>query len=77
MSFQALLKTHNRIDRTPEFEKELHVCKVHYIKPQIREIIAGKAKESHFVAVCADEKCNKITMESAEKVIQIWNKYNP
>lgn len=77
MSFTALLKTHNRIDRTAEFEGKTNDCKVHGVKPQIREIVAGRQKESHFVAVCLSEKCNKITMESAEKVVEIWNKYNP
>lgn len=76
MSFTALLKTHDRIDRTPEFEGNLNPCKVHGNTPQIREIIAGKDKDSHFVAVCHSEKCNKITMESAEKVVEIWNKFN-
>lgn len=76
MSFTALLKTHQRIDRTAEYEGKLNPCKVHGNTPQIREIIAVRQKESHFVAVCHSEKCNKITMESADKIVEIWNKYN-
>lgn len=76
MIFQTTLKTHFRENITEQFS-ELHNCINHNCPPTIMKIIAGKRKESHFVALCIDEKCNKISMESGSDVVNIWNKFNP
>lgn len=56
---------------------EVKPCKIHNLKPEILHIVAGKDKKSHYVARCtSSDNCNKITMDSAEAVIDLWNKYN-
>lgn len=70
---QFQLKTHSREDITNLFE--LNDCIVHNCKPTILKIVAGKRKEIHYVAVCKDEQCGKITMEE-NNIDKIWNKWN-
>lgn len=70
------LKTHNREDITSQFIF-INDCIVHKCKPTVLHIVAGKRKESHWVVLCKDEDCNKISMQSPEHVVTAWNFYNP
>jgi len=74
--FITTLKTHGRTDLTNRFE-HLNNCIVHGCKPSILDIVAGKDKMHHYVAVCKSEECNKIVTSSADDVVKAWNKYNP
>jgi hypothetical protein len=69
------LKTHNRTDITSQYD--LNNCTVHNRKPVILDIVAGRRKEHHYVAVCKDDDCGKISMDSGQAVVNIWNKWNP
>ncbi len=75
-TYSVQLKTHNRTDLTEQYLDKLCECKVHKIKPRILNIVAGKRKEQHYVALCSDDDCGKISMESADEVVGFWNKYN-
>lgn len=76
MTYSIPLKTHKRTDLTKKFEEELELCKIHNKTPQIMNIVAGKEKEHHFIAICQDDACGKISMESAEQVVYYWNLHN-
>ena len=74
-SWSAKMKTWSREFITDKFP-DLHKCKEHGVRPHIIKIVAGKRKETHYVASCPyDDACDKITMEG--NIGEIWNKYNP
>lgn len=70
------LKTHSRLDITSQYGK-LNACKLHGCQPKIMDIVAGRDKEHHYVAICKDDDCGKISMSSGQDVVNIWNKWNP
>lgn len=73
--FSVKLKTNSKKDITNRFDN-LKPCAVHGCLPSILEIVAGRKKEKHFVAVCKDENCGKISTESAEILVGYWNSRN-
>ena len=70
------MKTHSRTDITDQFP-DLNNCIVHHCKTAILEIVAGRRKDILYVADCESDDCTKISSESAEKVVEYWNKWNP
>lgn len=70
------LKTHSRTNLTDSFDN-INACTVHNHKPEILKVVAGRNKDVHFLAVCESDDCGKICMESAQSVVDIWNKFNP
>jgi len=70
------LKTHSREDLTSDF-LFINNCTVHGNKPEVLDIVAGKDKEHHYVVTCGHDECSKISMVSAQSVVDIWNHYNP
>lgn len=76
MSYSIRLKTHKTISLTNKYKGKLEKCLEHDTYPEIEDIIAGKEREHHYVARCADDKCGKISMESADMVVEYWNKFN-
>lgn len=73
--FQFQLKTHSRESLNHLYESKLNPCIVHGCLPSIQKIVAGSRKEIHFVALCEEEDCNKIT-DTADSVVSAWNKSN-
>lgn len=69
------MKTHSQGDITEQFS-DLKKCIIHDVGPRILDIVAGKRKEHHFVAMCLNDDCTKLSMTSAEDVVNIWNKHN-
>lgn len=71
------LKTHSRTELTGEFLDKLNNCIVHKQIPIILDVVAGRNKEHHYLAGCCSDDCGKISMTSADDVVEIWNKWNP
>lgn len=74
ISFQ--MKTHSRTDLTKDF-LFIHNCAIHGNKPTVLDIVSGKRKEHYYVVTRGNDDCSKMSMESAGKVVEIWNNYNP
>lgn len=75
-TYTTPLKTHSRTVLTEQFN--VNPCAIHNCKPVVLDVVAGKNKEHHYVVVCLENDiCNKISMESAKAVVEIWNQYNP
>ena len=70
------MKNHSREDITDRFEN-INDCVVHKCKPVIMDIVAGRRKEHHYVAVCKSDDCTKLTTDPDDRIVQIWNKWNP
>ena len=71
------LKTHSVTKLTDEFLDKLNDCIVHKRIPIIIDVVAGRSKEHHYLARCCSDNCGKISMTSANDVVEIWNKWNP
>lgn len=70
------MKNHVRKIITHLFPNISH-CSIHGCRPIVFEIIAGRKRETYYVVVCKiSDQCNKISLESADKVVEVWEKHN-
>lgn len=76
MTYTITLKTHTTTNLSKKYEGKMEKCLKHNTYPEIEDIVAGKEKEHHFVARCVQDECGKISMESADRVVEYWNKAN-
>lgn len=75
-TFTVTMKTHSREDITSRF-MFIHDCVIHKKKPQVLHIVAGRNKEDHYVVTCGHDDCTRISMDSPDHIVTIWNNYNP
>lgn len=71
------MKTHSRKNITTDF-LFIHDCKIHNCKPSVWDIVSGKMKEHYYLVHCdGSDDCGKLSMDSPEHVVDVWNHYNP
>jgi hypothetical protein len=75
-TFIVPMKTHSRLDITSDF-KRINKCILHDRQPSIFRIVSGSRKDVYFITICENDECGKISSESGQHLVDVWNKWNP